>query len=223
MTSVTFAVLVLIVAACDRKPAENEAAAPGRSGAMDPSGQPGSAMGVKRMDAGTPVPPPAPSDATVAAAEPAPPIDAAPDPLVALAEKYEACLGATDRCGWKLLPDKTYDVGFLLVTNERLYAVLRLGGTRIGHTVEVDENGNFVRPRNFDRTQGTAQGGFPRKVLRLAKGDDVEKTNLAEFMRLHRKAKPAHAAGDHVAGIVRNDLVIRQFEDGKSVDQWMFE
>ena len=219
MTKVTLALLAVFASACDRKPAETEAAAPGKSGAMDPAGNPGSAMGVQRMDAGTAT---EPADAAVAV-EPVPPIDAAPDPLVALAERYEACVRAADRCGWKLLPDKTYDVGFLLVTNERLYSVLRLGGTRIGHSVEVGQDGDFVRPRYFDRMQGTAQGGFPRKVLRLAKGDDVEETNLAELMRLHKKAKPAHAADDHAAGIVRKELVIHRFEDGKSVEQWSFE
>lgn len=221
MTRVTLA-LIVIAAACDMKPADDKAAAPGRSRAMDPSGQPGSAMGTTKMDAGAAASPPPAIDAAVAA-EPPPPIDAAPDPLEDLAKRYEACIDAADRCGWKLRTDKRYDVGFLLVTKDRLFAVLRLGGTTLGHAVEVDAKGEFVRPRSFDRTRGTAQGGFPRKVVRLAKGDAVEPANLAAFAKLHKRAKPARAAGDYVAGIERKELVVHRFEDGKSVESWTFE
>src|SRR5688572_817482 len=166
MTKLTLALLVL-TAACDKKPAGETA--------TKPSGEPVAIDAPPSLDdagidaAGAP-------DATPDAAP-----DAAIDPLEDLAKRYEACVRADDRCGWKLRRDVSYDVGFLLVTKDQLFAVLRLGGTTIGHSVAVNARGDFTSPKTFDHTRGTAQSGFPRKVVRLAKGEPAEQANLDAF------------------------------------------
>ena len=210
MTKVTLALLV-IAAACDKKPA----------GDPDPKG----GTATPSIDT-APSPDSLPDDAAVAAESPdatSEPPDAAVDPLEELSKRYESCVRADDRCGWKLRTDVNYDVGFLLVTKDQIFAVLRLGGITLGHTVAVKANGEFASPKSFDRTRGTAQSGFPRKVRLLAKADAAEPANLAAFAKLHKKAKPVGASGEYVAGIDRKELVVRRFENGAAVELWTFE
>ena len=213
MTKLTLALLV-ITAACDKKPAGEPATKPAPSGdpvAIDANlGLDGAGIDDAGIDAAAPDAPDAAPDAAI-------------DPLEDLAKRYEACVRADDRCGWKLRRDVSYDVGFLLVTKDQLFAVLRLGGTTVGHSVAVSARGDFTGAKTFDHTRGTAQSGFPRKVVRLAKGESSEQANLDAFAKLHKKAKPARAAGDYVAGIDRKELVIRRFENGTAAEIWTYE
>ena len=79
-------VVLLVVAGCKQKPAEDTGAAPGKSGAMDPAGGMGSAMGTQMMDA----------------AAPASSVDAAPAAKTGddIAKRYEECIRFSNEARW---------------------------------------------------------------------------------------------------------------------------
>lgn len=81
-------VVVLAFAGCKQKPAEEMGAVPGKSGAMGPSGDMGSALGAQMMDAATPAPP-SRVDAAVA--------KTGDD----IAKRYEDCIRFSNEARWE--------------------------------------------------------------------------------------------------------------------------
>lgn len=212
--------VLALVGACKMKPAEDEAAKPGKSGAMDPSGGAGSAMGTAMKDAAAQVADAAiPDDAAVAAA-----VDAGPSREEELQRRYEACLQAADRCGFSLRTDDVrYEAGLLLVGKDTIVAVLWLGGLRVGHAVFIESDGTFGRDIAYAKTQGARQSGFPRKVRQHVKNDDKERTNAGAFAKFKHKAERTVAVGDYVAAVGKKGLIIRRFENGEAVEMWEYD
>lgn len=83
MVRMMFVVTMLL--ACKQKPAEDNGATPGKSGAMGASGDMGSAMGTTAMDAATPAPPP---------------VDAAGKTGDEIAKRYEECIRFSNEGRW---------------------------------------------------------------------------------------------------------------------------
>jgi len=77
----------VLAAGCKQKPAEDQGATPGKSGAMGTSADMGSAMGTRMQDAAMPAPPA---------------VDAAPAPMTGddIAKRYEECIRFANEARW---------------------------------------------------------------------------------------------------------------------------
>lgn len=217
----TLMLVLALAGACKMKPAEDEAAKPGKSGAMDPVGAAGSAMGTAMKDAAAPT---AATDAAISDDAAIAVVDAGPSREEELQKRYEACLQAADRCGFSLRTDDVrYEAGLLLVGKDTIVAVLWLGGLRVGHAVFIEPDGTFGRDIAYVKTQGARQSGFPRKVRQHVKNDDKERTNAEAFAKLKHKAERTVAVGDYVAAVAKKGLIIRRFENGEAVELWEYD